>query len=218
MSEIRVLVADAQYMFANALAVALSHHANLSLVDEYPTTGVETISAVTTHNVQVVLVDYWLHEMDGPAVTKAILARRPQTKIVTLSWFHGPQQIETALNAGAVGFLPKSLSVEKAAEGIRRATDGEDPIFAEELEKLVGRILERRDYIEGTVRGLAQLTNRELELLRLLAAGLTVHDSARRLDITLATVRSHVHNMLQKTEAQTQLELVAIARQEGLVP
>lgn len=218
MAATRVLVADAQYLFADALATALDACADVDPLPHRPTNAVEAIAAVTTARPGVALVDYWLPDMEGPAATRSILARVPQTRVLLLSWFHGPPQIEAGLAAGAVGFLPKSLAVAQVAEGVRRAAGGEHPVFGEELAAVAAAIAERGRYVELNARRFAALSPRELEVLRLLGGGLTADDIAQRLDIAEPTVRTHVHKILAKTDARSQLEAVAMARDVGILP
>lgn len=212
-----VLIADAQFLVADALGTALEARAGLTVLEDRPREGIETLRAVTTHWPDIVLLDFWLPDMPGPAVIRELLARAPETKVLTLSWFHGPKQVQEALQAGAVGFLPKSLSVDRVAEGIARALQGEDPVFAEKLAEMVDTIAARAAYLQSASSRFASLTVRELEILRLLGAGLSSTAIARRLYISHATVRTHVTRILSKVDAGSQLEAVAMAREEGLV-
>lgn len=217
MAPTRVLIADAQFLVADSLGTALEARAGLTVLDDRPREGIETLRAVTTYWPEFVLLDYWLPDMEGSAVIRELVARAPETKVLTLSWFHGPKQVQDALQAGAVGFLPKSLSVDRVAEAIARAQQGENPVFAEELAELVGTIANRAAYLQTASTRFANLTVRELEILRLLGAGLSSTAIARRLYISHATVRTHVTRILSKIDANSQLEAVAMAREEGLV-
>lgn len=215
---ITVLVTDAQRLFADALGSALGQCEGLRVLEHRPTDAVEAIAVVTREHPDVALIDYWLPDMEGPVSTASVLARRPDTKVLVLSWFHGPQQITAALEAGAVGFLPKSLTVAVVAEGVRRAVAGECPVFGEQLGRLAETITARNSSVDQWARRYATLTARELEVLRLLAAGLPADDIADRLEIAETTTRTHIHKILAKTEAHSQLEAVAMARDLGLVP
>ncbi len=216
MSAITVLVADPQSLFADALGIALQRYPSLQVLDERPESGADLIRTVGRHHPEVVVTSYWLRDMEGPAVVRAVLARAPGTKVIQLSWVYSPPPVRRSLNAGAVGFLPKTITVEKLVEGILRAKAGESLIFADEVDTLLESDADGDSNLDVRAR-LAALTPRELDVLRLLATGLKVQDIARRLDITTGTVRTHVHRVLSKLGASSQLEAVAIARDQGVV-
>lgn len=219
-SEISVLVADAQRMFSEALVRALYWCSDLRPIDEQPTTGTEAIEAIARHRPDVALLDYWMGGMaiGAPAVTQAISHSAPNCRVVVLSWLHGPQHIDAALQAGAVGFLPKSLGLDRVVEAIRRAHGGECPVFAEELEGLKRNIEQRSEDSDQVWERLRTLTRREVEIIASLSAGLSVTEIAKEHMISLATVRNHIHKILGKTGARSQLEAVHVARHHKLIP
>lgn len=214
----RVLIADAQHMFADALGLALSAVWEMRVIGEYPRTGIQVVEAAARHQPEVALIDLWLPEMQAPAVIEHVLAHSPDTLILQLSWFHAPDHIRGSLEAGAVGVLPKGLPVATVAEGIRRALTGERPVFAERLRELVGRLEGRAAVAQRQWDRLSALTPRELEVLRLVGAGGTVTGVARRLGIAQSTVRSHLNSIMGKLDAQSQVQAVATARDQGLIP
>lgn len=218
MDPIRVLTSDAQFLFADALATSLAGCKDLLLLDDRPVKGLDALHAATTYHPDVVLVDYWLPDMEGPVAIRELHRRVPDAKALALSWFHGADHIHAALAAGAVGFLPKSLSVGQVAEGVRRAHQGENPVFGKELAKMVDKIATRRAAVKQVDQRFASLTLREMEILQLLALAYTRTDIARRLQIREATVRTHLSRLLGKTGATSQLEVVTMARDAGIVP
>lgn len=215
---IRVLIADAQLLFADALGIALDRHDDLDICPDHATGGREAIEAARSKRVDVALVDYWLPDMDGPAVARTLGVQAPRVKVLHLSWFHGPPQIQESLESGAVGFLPKSVRASLVAEAVRRAHAGESPVFEEQLKGLLNTIATRQAYLADMQQRLAALTPRQLEILRLVGAGLMVNEVAKRLGLAEGTVRTHIHNILEKTGARSQLEAVSFARDEGLIP
>ncbi len=215
-SPITVVVADPQPLFAEALGIALQRCPSLDVVDQHPETAAELLRLVELQRPQVVVTSYWLRDMEGPEVVRGILMRAPDAKVIQLSWLYGPLPVRDSLNAGAVGFLPKSISVDTLVEGIVRAKAGESLIFGDEIDRLLADDHERGGNLDLPGR-LAALTPRELEILRLLATGLTAQEIAHRLDIAKGTVRTHVHKVLCKLGARSQLEVVAIARDHGVV-
>jgi len=217
MDEIRVLVADAQLLVADALSVALSRCIELDVLDDHPQSAVDALKAVMTDRPDVALLDFWLYGMEAPALTREILARFPDTKVLNLSWFHGRGQIDAALAAGAVGFLPKSLTVDQVDDAIHRAHAGEAPVFAAELSLLVDQIDDRADISSVVADRVATLTRRELEILRMIAEGVSVKQISVALGIKTATTRTHVREILHKMGAQSQIEAIVLARDQGLV-
>lgn len=126
---IKVLIVDSQLLLADALVRVLSQAPGFTVFSDTPTNGPDAVKAVVAHRPDVALIDYWLEGMDAWAPAQALLSRLPHLKIIHLSWFHGPTQVEDSLASGAVGFLPKKLPVAKIEEAIRRAHGGENPVF-----------------------------------------------------------------------------------------
>lgn len=214
---ISVLIADAQRLLCEALAMALSTCPEFRIFSDHPKTAVQAIQAATTYEPDVMLLDYWLGDIEGAAVISTIHAQTPEVKILTLSWFHGPPQIQESLAAGAVGFLPKGLGVREVVEAIQRACRGESPVYGEDLDNLIMKIEGRERRLEVAEDQFASLTPRELEVLQLIAQGFSIERIVKKLRIGETTVRSHIHQILSKMNARSQLEAVAIARGWGLL-
>lgn len=214
---IRLLVADVQRLYAEALGGALTAFPDLEVAGVHPTTGPDTLATVEAHDPDVAVVSYALGEMQGEALVRALLARRPRLSVIMLSWLYGPRQVEEALSAGAVGCLSTRVGLERLAEGIRRAAGGEVPIFAAETAQELAHIEERAELHRVMQERFSTLTPRELEVLRLIAGGLTAVEIARRLGVTERTARTHIYNMMSKTGTHSQVEVLALARDQGLV-
>jgi two-component system NarL family response regulator len=215
---VRVVVGDAQFLFADGLATCLEGAGGLEVCERRPTSGIDLLEVFERDEPGVVVVDYWLRDFEGPVTTRLLLSRRPDTKVIMLSWFHGPAHVRAALSAGAVGFLPKSVTYDRVVETVVCVHAGEYPILAERFDGLNDPTGYLGLFVPPRRDGLAGLTVQELRVLRLLAEGMTVDDVADRLGISLGTVRTHVHKILGKAGAQSQLEAVATARECGLVP
>ena len=214
---IRILFADSQRMFADALGRALKNDPDFQVLEEYPGGGPETIDAAVLFQPDVAVLDYWLAGMDGPAVCTAILDRVPKCRVILLSWFYRADHVQTAFDAGAVGFIPKSLTVAQLEKAIRRAHAGESPVFEQELAGLVGAVERRSDEAREVGARLATLTPQEIRVLILLSLGLSVNGICERLVISRGTARNHIQKILTKTGAHSQIEAVAIAQQYGLI-
>lgn len=218
MTPIRVLVSDPQVLVADALAGALERYDDLEVVSARPESGSDAVQAAVVYEPQVILTEFWVRDMSGPAAIELLLGKVPDARVLVISWFHGPDQIHQALDAGAVAFLPKSLRVPQVHEAILRAHAGENPVFAEELSRLVDLLERRSRYVTDMGERLRSLSGRELEVLQLIAVGLPNNDIAKRLNLAPGTVRTHIHQILSKTGARSQVEAVAIARDHEIVP
>lgn len=212
-----MLIADGQPLLAHALELALGDHRDLAVVPDHPHYAIDLVGAVARHRPDVALLDTGLHEMDPPAVLRAVLAQAPDTVVIQIGWFHTPRDVSAAFAAGAVGFLGKDAGLEEVADAIRRARAGERPVLSAGLADLAGSLPPEPDAVAAGVAGLADLSPRELEVLHLLAAGLSVEQVALRLEITVWTVRTHIRNLLKKTATRSQAEAVGLARQHGFV-
>lgn len=215
--KIKVLVGDGHRLLAESLGIALARCEDLEVAEAWPTTGTAVLAEVVSQKPGVLLLDYWIPGSQATAMVQQIREWAPGLKIIFMSWLHGPDQIQAALDSGAVGFLPKSVSVARVAEAVRRADGGETPVFAEELGRLVEELGRRCREQEVRVERLLRLTSREVTILQALSVGGPVRDVARTLSVTPSTLRTHIHRILQKTGARSQLEAVAMARKEGLV-
>lgn len=214
---ISVLVVDSQPLVADALRLLLNMEPDLSTLDDDPKSGLETVKVALQKRPEIAVIDYWMPDMDGAAIVRLIKARRPAIKIILLSWFHGTREIQAAFQAGAVGFLPKSLTVHQLAEGVRRAASGETPVYSDELHELYVAIQGRADQAAEIWKQFQEFTPRQIEVLALLAADLSVKQVASRLSIRFSTVRVHIRAMMEKTDTSSYRDIIAKARLCGLI-
>ncbi|MGH9121127.1 MAG: LuxR C-terminal-related transcriptional regulator [Acidimicrobiales bacterium] len=214
----RVLIADPQLLFADALALSLAAlDPEISPLDERPSTGVDAIDMVIQQRPDVTILDYWMPGSHAPSAIQAINGWVPGHPVLVLSAVTGPDQIRAALDAGAAGFMPKSIPVSLLAEGVRRAAAGERPVFPDRLRRMLTELSRRCLEADIRVEKLLSLTPRELVVLKELSDGSGVQEVADRLSIRAGTVRQHIHGILRKTGAHSLLEAVAIARHEHLI-
>lgn len=217
MAATRVLIADGQPLVADALAIALRRCGDLEPVASRAHDAVEAIEAARLHRPDVAVIDFWLPGMECAAVIQAVTAAHPRIKVITLSWLISADHIRSALTAGAAGVLPKTVLVADLAEAIRRAHAGDSLVFGDDLAELVETLGRRRDVGWRIFDGLKSLGPREFEVLSYMGDGLPVEDIAARLAISPKTVRNHIHSILSKLGARTQLEAVVWARNNGLI-
>jgi DNA-binding NarL/FixJ family response regulator len=170
-------------------------------------TGAAAIAMVKANRPEVVLIDYTLPDANGAAVTASLLEIDPTIKVIMLTGSEDPRALQAALRAGCVGYLEKTSASGRLVTAIRAAVAGDTFLAAADLE----RLREQR----GSVAD--QLSERELEVLELIAAGLSTRVIADQLFITVNTVRTHTQVILQKLGAHSKLEAVTMARRAGLV-
>lgn len=221
---IRVLVADAQPLLTESLAVALEREDDLLPIPVLTPFKRYVLEAVQEHQPDVSLVDYWMSGIDGPSHCDDVLAALEGRKVILLSWFYAnrpwfdaPGDIERALHAGAVGFVPKNCNVETLVEAIRDAHSGKCPVLADDLEDLMRMMKRRRAQTDEQWQRLASLTRREVEILELLALGTSVPEATSALGISPATLRTHIQRILHKTQTHSQVAAIGAARRYGVI-
>ena len=196
-------------MFAASLAQALQSEPDLLVVGQ----GTSIASArnlMESTAPDVVLLDHRLPDGDGVAAIAGLHAIRPSAKIVVLTATTSDRVLVAAMEAGAAGFIAKTQRLDDVIEGVRAAAQGESVVNA----RLLTRLLPRLHRQSG---GGAVLTEREREVLDLLARGLSNADIAQQLTISVHTVRNHVANLSAKLGAHSKLEVLSIAVRDGLV-
>lgn len=185
----------------------LSVHSDIEIVGE-ASNGAEAVQLVAATNPDVVLMDLQMPVMDGPEAIAAIRTEYDEVYVVALTTFDDPTLAQRALAAGATGFLYKDADEQELMSAIRMAHRGRSVIAPEAMQLLV----------QGESDGyVVHLTDREDEVLALVAVGKTNPEIAERLSVSVSTVNFHVHNILDKLGAKTRTEAVTIAAREGLI-
>lgn len=221
---IKVFVADAQPLLSESLQMALTNFPDLAPIDEHAAIALDAIEAIKRHAPDVVVLDYWMPGIDGPDASVEVLQELQGFPVIFLSWFYAnrpwfdaPGDIERVIAAGAVGFMPKHSRVEQVAEAVRLAHAGHRPVLADALEELISRMRDRRSNAGEIWEQMARLTPREVEILQVLAEGMSVTDAAAALFISPATMRTHVQRILSKTGTHSQVAAIAKARNYGII-
>jgi DNA-binding NarL/FixJ family response regulator len=212
---IRVLVADDQSMVRAGFRMLLSGVEDLEVVAE-ASNGLEAVDKAARFNPAVVLMDIRMPELDGLEATRRILAADDSARILILTTFDLDEYIYEALRAGASGFLLKDSPPAQLVEAVRVVAAG-DALLAPAVTR---RLLERfaRELEEDTAPpALDELTERELEILRLVAQGLSNAEIAARLVVGETTVKSHVSSILRKLRLRDRVQAVIAAYDAGLV-
>lgn len=206
---ITVAIVEDHAMVAEGLAAALAVDPGLVVVGTAGTVH-DGVRMVAERKPDVVLMDLLLPDGDGAEATSAIRAVTPDTRVVLITSASGHDITSRAIEAGCSGLLSKTEPVANVRRAIHRAGAGEAVFVAEDLLGLLGRL-------SAAPKTVVTLTEREREVLELLAQGSTTQAIADSLVLSLHTVRNHVRNVLMKLGAHSRLEAVAIALREGLV-
>src|SRR3954468_3337311 len=201
---IRLLIADDHPVVRDGVAAIINQHPDLKIVAE-ASNGREAIAAFGTHKPDVALLDLRMPDMDGIAVIEAIRKAAPDARIIVLTTFDSEEDVASAMRAGAKGYLLKDCPRKDLVEAIRAVHAGKTWIAPPVGSKLMERM--SRDH----------LTPRELEALRLLAAGKSNKEIAAALDIAEGTTKAHLNKLFQKLGVTSRTEALAEAVKRGLV-
>ncbi|GIG88640.1 response regulator [Plantactinospora endophytica] len=213
---LRVVVADDQALVRTGFRMILTADA-IDVVAE-ATNGSEAIDAVRRTLPDVVLMDVRMPEMDGLEATRRILTgAATDPRVIILTTFDLDHYVYAALSAGASGFLLKDVTPEHLVAAVRMVRSGDALLAPTITRRLVERFASRSADPAATHRDLSTLTPRELEVLRLLAQGLSNAELAAHLHLSEATVKTHVARILGKLGLRDRVQAVVVAYETGLV-
>lgn len=213
---IRVGIADDEALVRGGLDVLLRHEPGFEVIGE-ASDGLAAVRLAQEHQPDVLLMDIRMPGIDGLEATRRLAADpRVDTRILILTTFDHDENVFAALRAGASGFLPKDTEPERLLEAIRTVSAGEALLAPRATRRLIEEF-RRTAPAPAPVAGLDQLTEREQEVLRLVAAGLSNAEIADRLVISYATTKTHVSRLLYKLSARDRAQLVVIAFDNGIV-
>lgn len=216
MSEpIRLLLVDDQALFRESLGVLLSAQPGIAVVGEAPN-GAVALERVAMLGPQVVLMDLRMPVMDGVTATRQLRAAFPEVQVIALTTFDDDADVFAALGAGAIGYLLKDVSGETLVAAVRAAARGE-AFLQPAITTRVVHELNRRASRPPRPPLAEPLSEREREILQLLAGGATNREIAQALVLAEGTVKNHLTNILGKLGARDRAQAVLIARDHGLV-
>ncbi len=203
MTEIRVLVLDDHPLLRNGVAAVLSAQAGIRVAGE-AADGQSALGILERTAVDLCLVDLRMPGMDGVQFMREASLRCPGLRFVVLTTYDGIDEVHAALQAGASGYLLKGMAAEELVDAVRVVSRG-------------GRFLPPRIEEKYRDRIDAGLTRREMEILRLIARGLSNRDIGVELSITEGTVKWNVNHILSKLDAQDRTQAVTLALRRGLI-
>lgn len=206
---IRVLLVDDHQVVRSGLRAFLSVFDEFEFVGE-AANGREALAICPQCKPDVVLMDLLMPEMNGAEATREIRKLCPHIQVVVLTSFREETLVEEALKAGAIGYLLKDVTADELAEAIHAAVKGKPTLAPEATEALIHASMKTA----GTA---PELTDREMDVLRLMVAGDSNPEIARKLVVSLSTVKFHVSSILSKLDVGSRTEAVSMALQEGIL-
>jgi len=214
---IRVLIADDQALVRAGFRVLIDSAADLEVVGE-ASDGIQAVALARTTSPDVVLMDIRMPEMDGLAATREIVASGPEgPRVIILTTFDIDEYVFEALRSGASGFLLKDTDPDELLQAVRVVAAGDALLAPSVTRRLIEEFATRPDPHRTPPEALSVLTEREREVLGLVARGLSNHEIAAELVISPATAKTHVSRVMMKLGARDRAQLVVIAYETGLV-
>ena len=216
MEEINVFVVDDHQIFLDGIVSLLDDEPNIKIVGTAHN-GKEAIDRIKSSKVDVVLMDINMPEMDGIEATKQLKKINPDIKILMLTMHSEARFIKECLEIGAKGYVMKNISKDDLLKAIETVYQDKSYLDQNSQEKLISSMSNAEEDNRNYDELAAQITQRELEILQLIALGLTSQDIANKLFISKNTVETHRKNMLAKLNVNNTAALLKIAYKKGLV-
>ena len=209
-SKIRILIADDHAVVRDGLRSFLMVYDDLEMIGEAKN-GEQAIRFCEQMNPDVVLMDLVMPIMDGATATKKIKELNPSIQIIALTSYKERDQVQSVLQAGAIGYLLKDITADELATAIRQAKAGKPTLAPEAVEVLIHSSQEPESKLGN------DLTEREREVLKLMVDGLNNQQIAQKLYVSPSTAKSHVSGILAKLEVSTRTEAVSYALKNKLI-
>lgn len=210
---ITVLLVDDHEVVRSGVSAFLASQPDFEVIGEAKS-GTEAVDLALKHVPDVVLMDLVMAKMDGVEATRQVKAVSPRTKIVVLTSYHQDEYIFPALQAGAISYILKDVKMDELADALRRASQGEATLHP----RVASRVIQE---LHGANREelnpYTELTDREMEVLKLIARGQSNSEIAESLVISVNTVKGHVSNILSKLHLADRTQAAVYAWQQGIV-
>lgn len=210
---ITILLVDDHEVVRQGVRAFLETHPEFDVVGE-ANNGIEAVTMVEEYVPDVVLMDLIMPGMDGVEATRLIKTVSPRTQIVVLTSYHEDEHIFPALKAGAISYLLKDMKMDELAEAIKKAALGNAVLHPHVAARVIEEIQGKK---EDEFKPHSDLTNREMEILKLIAEGSSNSEISDRLVISMHTVKGHVSNILSKLHLADRTQAAVYAWQKGVV-
>jgi DNA-binding NarL/FixJ family response regulator len=213
---IRVLIADDQALLRGGFRMILESQEDIEVVGEAED-GREALEQARALEPDVVLMDIRMPELDGLEATRQLVDGDGAPRVLILTTFDLDEYVYEAMKAGASGFLLKEVRPEQLADAVRVVAAGETLVAPAITRRLVEEFVRRRPPGSGAPAEVSALTERELEVLKLVARGLSNGEIAATLFLSEATVKTHITHVLAKLRLRDRVQAVVLAYESGLV-
>jgi DNA-binding NarL/FixJ family response regulator len=213
---IRVLICDDQALVRAGFRAILEAQPDVEVVGEAEN-GAEAVALADRRAPDVILMDIRMPVLDGVEATRRLVAGGSSARILVLTTFDLDEYVHAAIRAGASGFLLKDVTPAKLLEAIRVVAAGDALLAPSVTRRLLERFASTLPQPDRSSQALAELTSRETEVLRLLAAGLSNAEIAAELVVSEATVKTHISSLLRKLGLRDRVQAVILAYETGLV-
>jgi DNA-binding NarL/FixJ family response regulator len=216
---VRVLLVDDQALVRAGFRMILDAESDVEVIGE-ASDGAEAVEFVRLHATDVVLMDVRMPDVDGIEATRRILAsgdRGGDTKVLMLTTFDLDEYVYEALRAGASGFLLKDVPPEQLVSAIHVVAQGEALLSPSVTRRVIEEFTKRPPMQDGPPPEFAELTAREVEVLQLIARGLSNAEIAKELFVSETTVKTHVARVLMKCNLRDRVQAVVLAYESGLI-
>src|SRR5215207_2134824 len=211
--QITVLLVDDHALIREGVRTFLETQPDINVVAEAES-GMEAVRLADEHAPDVALVDLMMPGMDGVEATRRLAAKSPRTSVIVLTSYHDDEHIFPAIRAGALSYLLKQVGRVELADAIRKAAAGEAVLHP----RVAARVMRELRGAGGEAPNVfGELSDRELEVLRLIADGLSNAEIARDLFVSEQTVKSHVSNILSKLHLADRTQAAVYAWRQGAV-
>jgi DNA-binding NarL/FixJ family response regulator len=219
---IKVLLVDDHAVVRKGVRGYLEAQPDITIAGE-AASGEEAIQLAAEYKPDVILMDLMMPGMDGVEATRSVRDVSPDSQVIVLTSYHEDEHIFPAIKAGALSYLLKNVRPEELTDAVRAAAEGKAMLHSPVATRVVQEMRENLVSEEPTIRKKAQqplaepLSERETEVLDLIASGLTNREIADRLFIAVGTVKRHINNIYGKLEVHHRAEAIARARKLGLL-
>jgi DNA-binding NarL/FixJ family response regulator len=213
---IRVVIADDQDLVREGLRMMLDAERDIEVVGEAGN-GLAALDAARSHDPDVLLMDIRMPELDGLEATARLVGSNARTRVLVLTTFDLDEYVYRAMKAGASGFLLKDANREQLGAAVRTVAAGDALLAPGITRRLIEDFCRRPPPSAGMPPAADELSPRELEVLRLLAQGMSNAEIAAELFLSEATVKSHVARLLSKLNLRDRVQAVVLAYESGIV-